>query len=560
MSHQTINLLLAGSLENEALIKRALNRYTDFYIQRIERKKELQEALQCRQWQIIICELELADFNALEVPQLIQAESAQTTDTETALMLIDGSGDENIALQCLDLGICQFIQLHDKFLNRLPALIDNSLIRLEKEQQRRLIEQELTVSKERYLDIFENTNDLIQCLLPDGSFIYTNNAWRKVMGYSREEVKSLNLLDVLHPDSLVCCQERFERLNRGESLICIAFNFISKTGETVALEGDCGSIVKEGEIISTRGIFRNVTEKVQAEEALRLSELRYQALYENAPDIYTTINPAGEILSINRIGARLLGYAVEELVGESAANVIHPLDQKTVFEFFENHFDNPMPDNGLEYRLVRKDDSILWVHQRISLESGVSEPRLMVVCRDVTEKRKLEEQLAHFATHDALTNLINRREFDRRLQRLLQSSYGSDETHVLCYLDLDQFKIINDSSGHIAGDELLRQISTLLQEHMRSRDTLARIGGDEFVILMEYCPLAKAAQLADKIRKTIENFKFHWRSSCFSVGVSIGLMKIQDGHTINEALSLADAACYLAKEKGRNCIHIHKPE
>ena len=550
MSHQTLNLLLASSVENEALIARALNQYPNMFIQRVENRKKLDEALENTQWQLIVSDLQLADFNAIELTQLLQAENSNTP-----FLLIDDTGNEDIAIQSLDMGICQFIQINDTYLKRLPALINNLLIRAENEHQRRLIEQELIASKERYLDIFDNTNDLIQCLLPDGSFIYTNNAWREAMGYTEEETKSLNIIDVLHPDSLVCCQERFERLNRGESLTCIEFKFVSKTGEMVALEGDCGSIVREGEIISTRGIFRNITERVQAEEALRISELRYQALYENAPDIYTTINPAGEILSINRIGAQLLGYDVDELVGESAANVIHPEDQRQVFDFFENHFRNPMPDNGIEYRQIRKDGSLLWVHQRVSLEPDVAEPRLLVVCRDVTEKRKLEQQRAPYATHDALTNLINRREFERRLQRLLQSSCGSSEPHVLCYLDLDQFKIINDTSGHIAGDELLRQLTTLLQGQMRSRDTLARIGGDEFVILMEYCPVEKAAELAEHIRETIDNFQFHWRSSRFSIGASIGLVKIQDGHTFNEALSLADSACYLAKEKGRNRIH-----
>lgn len=552
MSARTINLLIASSDENTEIIKLALKQYSNLFVQHINNKKEIDSALKKGPCQVIISELEHADFNAFDLSR-----SLQENKIEASVILIEETGDEDIAIQCLESGACHFIQLNERYLKRLPALMDNILIRIEKEQQRRLIEQELIASKERYQDIFDNTSDLIQCLLPDGSFIYTNNAWREAMGYTEEEVRPLNLLDVLHPESMACCQDRFERLNRGESLTCLDFRFISKSGNTVDLMGDCGSIVKEGETISTRGIFRNITEKVQAEEALKISEKRYQALYENAPDIYTTINQAGEILSINRIGAHMLGFEVDELMGESAANVIHPLDQRAVFDAFESHFNHPMPDNGIEYRQVRKDGSLLWVHQRVSLEPDVAEPRLLVVCRDVTEKRKLEEQLAHYATHDALTNLINRREFERRLKRLLDSSQGHCENHALCYLDLDQFKSINDSCGHIAGDELLRQITALLQGHMRSRDTLARIGGDEFVILMEYCPLEKAVQLTEIIHQTIGDFKFHWRSNSFSIGVSIGLVKIQHGHTINTVIGLADSACYLAKEKGRNCIHIH---
>jgi diguanylate cyclase (GGDEF)-like protein len=199
---------------------------------------------------------------------------------------------------------------------------------------------------------------------------------------------------------------------------------------------------------------------------------------------------------------------------------------------------------------------VFWIHQRVSLEPGVQEPRLLVICRDITEKRKLEEQLKHQASHDSLTNLINRREFEKRLQRVMASTSASAEQHVLCFLDLDKFKIINDTCGHIAGDELLRQIATLLEGQMRSRDTLARLGGDEFGVLMEHCTLNQAASFAEKIRVTIEGFMFHWRSQHFSLGISIGLIPIQSEYSVSDALNLADAACYAAKNEGRNRIHI----
>jgi diguanylate cyclase (GGDEF)-like protein len=200
------------------------------------------------------------------------------------------------------------------------------------------------------------------------------------------------------------------------------------------------------------------------------------------------------------------------------------------------------------------------VHQRVSLEPEAAEPRLLVVCRDVTEKRKLEERLAHQAAHDTLTNLINRREFEQRLQRLLSVVSDPAESNVLCYLDLDQFKIINDTCGHIAGDELLRQIAALLEGQMRSRDTLARLGGDEFAVLMEHCPLDKAMLLAENIRETIENFTFHWRSHSFSLGVSIGIVPIQSGNSITDTLNSADSACYTAKKQGRNCIRVYSTD
>ncbi|HKJ10273.1 MAG TPA: PAS domain S-box protein [Gammaproteobacteria bacterium] len=421
--------------------------------------------------------------------------------------------------------------------------------------ERKLAEEMLRRSEERYQDIFDNTSDLIQCVAPDGSFIYTNRTWRETLGYTERELAQLNLMDVLHPDSLACCQDRFRRLLEGETLTCITFKFQKKSGEPVYLAGDCGSLVKDGTTISTRGIFKNVSETVEVAAALEVSEARYQALYENAPDVFTTINRLGEILSINRTGARMLGYEVDELIGEAFAMTIHPEDQRTVLSYMEGQFAAPSPDNEIEYRHLKRDGSSFWVHQRVALDPDTRESRLLVVCRDITERRNLEQQLAYQATHDTLTNLTNRREFERRLQRVLFTTSETGNEHALCFLDLDQFKFINDTCGHVAGDELLRQLAALLQGQMRSRDTLARLGGDEFAILMEYCPMDRARRLAKKLLAAVQDFQFYWRSRRFSISTSMGIVSVRGERTIAETIALADRACYAAKRDGGNRIH-----
>lgn len=418
---------------------------------------------------------------------------------------------------------------------------------------------QITNNEELYLDIFNNTSDLIQCLAPDGSFIYTNAAWQKTMGYTPEEIQSLNLTDVLHPESLICCQDRFERLQKGQNLSTIDFKFVTKTGETLHLIGDCGSIIKNGKPVSTRGIFKNVTKTVRTEQALGESEARYQALYDLAPDIYTTIDSTGAILSINLAGVEMLGYPKEELVGKSAAILIHPEDRQRVIAHINKLFSNEIHDKDIEYRKKRKDGSTLWVHQSAKLDTNTSEPRLLVVCRDITAQRELQNQLSFHATHDSLTHLTNRRELEKRLQRVLSETSASD-SHALCFLDLDEFKIVNDTFGHAAGDELLKQITTLLREQVRSRDTLARLGGDEFVILMEHCPLDAAIKLAEKLLVIVAEYQFHWRETTLSIGVSIGIARLKPAITAESILNTADTACYIAKKKGRNCIHVHKEE
>jgi diguanylate cyclase (GGDEF)-like protein/PAS domain S-box-containing protein len=550
-----VKLLMACSIESSAAIEQALAGMTRMDIQRIDAARDLDAALENPDWQLVFCDLELPDFSALDVVGRLAGQGV-----DVPVIVIKGTGAEDIAMRCLETGICHFIRCTPPYLTSLLRLVDNLLERAEKEQARLKVEKELIQSEERFVDLFDNTNDLIQCVAPDGSLTYTNRTWRRAMGYSEVEVRSLNLLDLLHPDSMACCQERFRRLMDGESMRCIDFQFVSKSGDTVYLAGDCGSIIKEGGVVSTRGIFKNITDTVRVREALKVTEAQYQALYENAPDIYTSINTSGEILSINRNGAAMLGYEVTELIGESAAKVIHPEDQREVFRCVENLFSDPQAKVDIEYRKIRKDGSVFWVHQRASLEPGVSAPRLLVVCRDITEKRNLEDKLAYQATHDALTKLLNRREFEQRLHQVLTRDQDPSDKHVLCFLDLDQFKIINDTCGHIAGDELLRQVAALLSGLVRSRDTLARIGGDEFAVLMEHATLDSALKFAEKIRSTIEAFVFYWRAQRFSIGVSIGVVPIQAGRSITDTLNLADMACYTAKKEGRNRVHASDTE
>ncbi len=168
-------------------------------------------------------------------------------------------------------------------------------------------------------------------------------------------------------------------------------------------------------------------------------------------------------------------------------------------------------------------------------------------------------RLAYQASHDALTGLVNRREFESRLERAVNSSIHHDRIHALCYMDLDQFKVINDSCGHAAGDELLRQLALILKCELRDRDTLARLGGDEFGLLLENCSGEDALTVAEEFRAAVHRFRFKWDERIFAVGVSVGLVMItQESGTAANLLSAADAACYVAKNRGRNQIHLYE--
>ena len=182
----------------------------------------------------------------------------------------------------------------------------------------------------------------------------------------------------------------------------------------------------------------------------------------------------------------------------------------------------------------------------------------VLIFRDVTEQRRLARQLKHQAVRDTLTGLLNRRGFERRLKRVLSSNDG-DQPHALLYLDLDQFKVVNDTCGHVVGDLLLCQVSALLRSKVRRSDTLARLGGDEFGVLLENCSKEQARHVANELRLAIQDFQFHWAEKSFTLGVSIGVAPIAPGHeSLSRLLSAVDSACYIAKEKGRNRIHVYE--
>ena len=181
-----------------------------------------------------------------------------------------------------------------------------------------------------------------------------------------------------------------------------------------------------------------------------------------------------------------------------------------------------------------------------------------VMLHDVSELRGLTQQMSYQASHDALTGLVNRREFERRLGEALEIARAGRQGHVMCYLDLDRFKAVNDTSGHLAGDNMLREVAALIREAVRDSDTVARLGGDEFGVLLVGCPLDKARQIADDIWRAIDEYRFVWKDRIFSVGVSIGLVELTgESNSLEEIMSAADSACYVAKKQGDSHVHVY---
>ena len=260
-----------------------------------------------------------------------------------------------------------------------------------------------------------------------------------------------------------------------------------------------------------------------------------QPYNDNASELLMSNAPVAEVDAIMKKAALLQGLILEKL--DELVRFEHENTQKALI-ISRNH-----------YVGTRR---LLFILTGLALL--ISTLVASKVIKRVSEKNR---QLAYQATHDALTGLINRREFEHRVERAIAHARAQAATHALLYMDLDQFKVVNDTCGHAAGDELLQQLAQILLSSVRYRDTLGRLGGDEFGMLLENCPLDKAVEIANNLLSAIDNFRFTWAESSFTLGISIGVVPI-DRSTIDIAstMSAADAACYIAKESGRNQVQI----
>ena len=309
--------------------------------------------------------------------------------------------------------------------------------------------------------------------------------------------------------------------------------------------------------------FNGLIATVDAQnQALTQAKDRYLTLFDDNPTMVFNLEVDGPILSVNRTGARHLGLSVDKLQGCSIFDFVHGDDLTLMRGLFERCLMNPSTVHKQEIRLVCQNGRVIWVRE--SARRVVNDSRhssLLLVGEDITVARLLSEKIAYQASHDALTGLANRSQFDEFVQQAVALAYTDHSEHVLCYLDLDQFKVVNDTCGHLAGDELLRQLGTLLRKHIRRQDFVARLGGDEFGVLMNNCSLNEAFKACENLRDLVKDFRFAWEDRSFTIGVSIGISAINgaSGNAVN-LLKEADAACYAAKDNGRNRVHVFRPD
>jgi len=387
---------------------------------------------------------------------------------------------------------------------------------------------------------------------------YANPQFASLLGRSVEELHGRRLDEFVPPEYAELVANNLRRRLAGEATAeRYEVELSAVQGQGARLELSTWPIEHQGErallILGVEVLPTQTVEALQPPERRSRARLTLDSLSE----ALVTTDQDGHVEYLNAAAARLLGLDSSAAAGkpiEELARVVEENDRKLLGEPVHQALSSGAPLNiarrALLVRAATGERLIELSAAPIRLDTGES-VGAVVLLHDVTEIRGLARQISYQATHDALTGLINRREFEHRLQEALDTAHRGDSAHVLCYLDLDRFKSVNDSGGHVAGDAVLREIAKILRDAVRDSDTVARIGGDEFGMLLVGCPLDKARQIADDVCRAVRDHSFVWKDKIFSVGVSIGLVELaRDSGSIEEALAAADSACYVAKRQG----------
>lgn len=428
-------------------------------------------------------------------------------------------------------------------------------------------ESALEFSEQRFnLAVIGSNDGLWDWNLQTGE-MYLSPRAKELAGYADHELENspTAFIGLVHPHDRELGTRAMRAHLRDDTTYDFEFRCRTKAGGYRWLRARGRSVRDpKGRAVRMAGSVTDVTDRKYAEALLFSEKERAQVTLESIGDAVITTDPKGRIDYLNPVAEELTGWTIESALGAPFHVVCAMLDET-------NRKPPPDPVESVmrDGVTIEKIANILLV-RRDGLEIAINESAapirdragtitgVVLVLHDVRSEREYASQLTYQATHDALTGLINRREFEQRLGLAIASARDSGRHHGMLYLDLDQFKLVNDTSGHAAGDELMRQISMLLQKRLREGDTLARLGGDEFGVLLENCPTEHALRIAEELRQTVADFHFIWHKRTFTIGVSIGLVNISDGAmTLAEVLSAGDAACYMAKEKGRNRVQLY---
>lgn len=402
-------------------------------------------------------------------------------------------------------------------------------------------------------------------LVHDDRILLANESAASLIGIDPEQLEGRDVADLVKPAYRALFRKTVTQRLAGETA--------PRRLEIQLINGDEQGLWVEAQssLIEYRGarailtIARDVSHRKNLEVSLSRSKRQAQYTLESISEGVITTDNQGRIDYMNRAAESMVGANRDDAAGHKTGelfSLIDDADRRSLGDPVERCLSIRRRVNmGRRALLVSKDGE--HEHSVEISASPIQGPSnsisgTVVVFHDVGEIRGLTQQMSYQATHDALTGLINRREFERRLQEAMDSAHAEEAVHILCYMDLDRFKAVNDSCGHIAGDNMLREVSNLIKEQVRDSDFVGRLGGDEFGTLLMGCPIDKAQQIAADICHAVADYRFVWKDKIFNIGISVGLVQISHASgTLQDLVSAADSACYVAKQRGRGQVHVY---
>ena len=395
--------------------------------------------------------------------------------------------------------------------------------------------------------------------------VYLSPRWKAMLGYDESQVgQAPDWRTLVHSDDMSRVQAAIRDHVAGKTPIFESLHRMRHAnGEwRWVISRAKARVDDKGRLLRLVGVELDITERKLYEEALFREKESAQITLQSIGDGVITTDEKGIIDYVNPVAEALTGWRLEDGQGRAIEEIFRAFHEETC-----EPLENPLAVAIRRTRsiksvrpmlLIRRDGNEIYVESTASpiRDGSGAVAGGVLVFHDVSEARELNRRLSYHASHDVLTGLVNRREFEHRMEVALKSTKARETSYALCCLDLDQFKIVNDTCGHSAGDALLGQVGAMLKSKVRWRDTLARLGGDEFGILLEGCTLDEAMRTAEVLREAVSNFKFTWEERTFRLGASIGVVPISaENDDVASILSGADSACQAAKEAGRNRVH-----
>jgi diguanylate cyclase (GGDEF)-like protein/PAS domain S-box-containing protein len=440
-------------------------------------------------------------------------------------------------------------------LGQLGAAVNKLLEKLE-QRGARLQDRELLFQR-----LVETVHDAV--LVHRERILFANSRFLALLNLSAPDVIGRHLIEFVTPDYVELVENNLRRRLLGESAAeRFEVELIGAQAQVTRVELSSTVIDSAGDATLLLTALEMLPETGQIAVP---SKPRAVVTLDAMGESVITVDAEGRIDYINHSAETLLSQRFDQVMGKLFSEVASLVDE-TDRRMLEDPVRKALTAGG---RVSMGRRAVLVPTAsgpERSVEISVTPLRLdgkeilglVLVLHDTSELRGLTRQMTYQASHDPLTGLVNRREFERRLQEAMDSAQTGNVGHALCFLDLDRFKTVNDTCGHTAGDNMLREVATLIKEAVRDSDTAGRIGGDEFALLLVGCPLDKARQIADDVVRSVNDYRFVWKDKIFNIGVSIGLVEIgRGGGAIEDLMNAADSACYVAKKQGGLHVHVY---